>query len=71
MLRDEIARFKGQKGKPTIKPSHLAKEPRGSAKGRGEKKSRERRGGKKLKVDEIRTLKVKAPKGSRFLGYVN
>ena len=71
LLRDEIARLKGQKGKPTIKPSHLAKEPKGSAKGTGEKISHERRGGKKLKIDEIRTLKVKAPKGSRFLGYVN
>ena len=71
LLRDEVARLKGQKGKPTIKPSHLAKEPKGSAKGRGEKISRARRGGKKLKIDEIRMLKVKAPRGSRFLGYVN
>lgn len=71
LLRDEIARLKGQKGKPAIKPSHLAKEPRSSAKGKDGKISRERRSGKKLKIDEIRTLKVKAPTGSRFRGYVN
>ena len=71
LLRDEVARLKGQKGKPAIKPSHLAKEPRSSAKGKNGKISRERRGGKKLKIDEIRTLKVKAPKGSRFRGHVN
>jgi hypothetical protein len=70
LLRDEVARLKGQKGKPAIKPSHLAKERKRLAKDTGEKAARER-GGKKLKIDEIRTLKVKAPKGSRFLGYVN
>lgn len=71
LLRDEIARLKGQKGKPAIKPSHLAKEPKGSTKGNSGETSRERRGGKKLKIDETRTLKVSAPRGSRFLGYVN
>ncbi|MFH1116459.1 MAG: hypothetical protein V1792_21310 [Pseudomonadota bacterium] len=30
-LKDEIARLKGQKPKPKIKPSSLEKEPRGSS----------------------------------------
>ena len=37
----------------------------------GEKIFGERRGGKQLRIDEIRTLKAKAPRGSRFWGYVH
>ncbi len=67
-LRDEIARLKGQKPKPKIKPSKLES---------GEKKSRDkpRRRGKRsktrdLKIHETVVISPKEiPKGSRFKGY--
>jgi hypothetical protein len=71
-LRDEIARLKGQKPKPKIKPSTLEKEPRGMRK----KGAEEKRPGwdKRKKTAQLKTREemVKAenvPKGSRFKGY--
>ena len=68
-LRDEVARLKGQKGKPSIKPSQLNKKDRN-------KKKRERRKAREgnLKRQINRTEIVKAqnvPAGSRFKGYNN
>jgi hypothetical protein len=66
--RAEIARLKGLKGPPSIKPSGMeqASEPRprsGGAKRRG-------RGAKRVRVAiEDRVLTVAVPTGSRFKGY--
>lgn len=73
-LRDEIARLKGQKPKPQIKPSALEK----GAGGKKKRKKRKRPGSKKrskTKALEIHeTLQVQPahiPAGSRFKGYDN
>ena len=67
MLREEIARLKGLKGPPKLKPSGMEKatEP-----ARAERKAG-RRGGKidRLVIDEERVLKAAVPPGSRFKGY--
>ena len=67
-LRDEIARLKGLKGPPKIKPSGMdtATDAKpagrtGKRRGRGEKLSR-------LMIDEDRIVKVEVPDGSRFKG---
>jgi hypothetical protein len=67
--RAEIARLKGLKGPPSIKPSGMeqaseAKPPSGGSQRRG-------RGGKKLRhvAIEDRVLKAEVPAGSRFKGY--
>lgn len=73
LLRDEIARLKGLKGKPNIKPSKpsgmdKATEPRG---GKERERKRVRRGTKRLPARQERRV-VKAedvPPGSRFKGY--
>ena len=66
-LREEIARLKGLKGPPKLKPSGMEKatEP-----ARAERKAG-RRGGKidRLVIDEERVLKAAVPPGSRFKGY--
>jgi hypothetical protein len=72
-LRDEIARLKGQKPRPRIKPSKLEKKP-GS---KDQKESSGKRPGsaKREKTKEIQiheTVDVPAenvPKGSTFKGY--
>jgi hypothetical protein len=67
-LKDEIARFKGHKTKPKLKPSALgqgSKIPKGQGKRPGSSKRR-----KKLEIH--RTVKVppeNVPEGSRFKGY--
>jgi Transposase IS66 family len=68
-LRDEIARLKGLKGRPQIKPSGMEKatEPAG-------KRARRigRRGAKraKLTITETKVVKVEnVPEGARFKGY--
>ena len=65
-LREEIARLKGLKGPPKLKPSGMEKatEP-----ARAERKAG-RRGGKidRLVIDEERVLKAAVPPGSRFQG---
>jgi hypothetical protein len=65
VLRDEIARLKGQKPKPTIRPSRLdegeRKERGGGHKGKG---------GHERRVDRTVVLKAEqVPAGSRFKGY--
>ena len=68
-LREEVARLKGLKGRPRIKPSGLEKETDPEAKS-GRRKGR-RRGAKhaRLSIDEDRIVKTPAPAGSRFKGY--
>ena len=66
-LRQEIARLKGLKGPPTIKPSGMEKatdaaSAGGKRRGRGGKLSR-------LTIDEERIVKAEVPDGSRFKGY--
>ncbi len=73
--RAEIARLKGLKGPPSIKPSikpsgmEQASEPKPPA-GRGK---RRRRGSKRIArvVVEDRVLSIAVPAGSRFKGYEN
>jgi hypothetical protein len=73
--RDEIARLKGLKSKPKIKPSKL--EDESGNKGKGKEKDKGKRAGSarrsKRGVLEIHdTIKIKAenvPSGSRFKGY--
>jgi hypothetical protein len=66
-LRDEVARLKGQKGKPSIGPSRL--HPRKRRKRRG----RRRRGRVgPLRIDRTEAVKAKdVPEGSRFKGYAD
>ena len=67
-LREEIARLKGLKGRPKLKPSGMEKatEPSGATGG----KRKERRGAKRGAIDETRILKPDSlPDGARFKGY--
>ena len=71
-LRDEIARLKGQKPKPKIKPSTLEKEPRGMRKTGIEQKrpgSAKRKKTVELKTHEEIVEAENVPKGSRFKGF--
>ena len=66
-LREGIARLKGLKGPPKLKPSGMEK---ATGPARAERKAG-RRGGKidRLVIDEERVLKAAVPPGSRFKGY--
>ncbi len=75
-LRDEIARLKGEKPRPKIKPSGLEKGGgggEGKGKGKGRKKRRgssKRRKTRKLDIHETRVIQPEdVPAGSRFKGY--
>jgi hypothetical protein len=66
--RLEIARLKGLKGPPSIKPSGMEQATTPKRPGGGGK--RRRRGAKRVRTAiEDRVLKVEAPSGSRFKGY--
>jgi hypothetical protein len=69
-LRDEIARLKGEKAKPKIKPSTLEK-PAGGAKKkkRPKKRSKRKKTGKLTIHDTVRVAPQELPEGSRFRGY--
>jgi hypothetical protein len=68
-LREEIARLKGLKGRPKIKPSGMEKATEPAAKGQ---RKIGRRGAKRTKVTIDETKHIKAanvPEGARFKGY--
>lgn len=66
--REEIARLKGLKGRPAIKPSGMEKASEAKPPAAN---SRKRSVGKtaKLVIDEERVVTVAVPAGSRFKGY--
>src|SRR5664280_858921 len=67
-LREEIARLKGLKGRPVIKPSGMEKgsEPKPA----GKRPKRRGRGKVALRiVPAIEVLRVAPPPGSQFKGY--
>lgn len=68
-LREEVARLKGLKGRPRIKPSGMAEKAKASKEKKPTK--RRRRGAKRarLRIDEERVLSPAVPPGSRFKGY--
>lgn len=70
VLRGEIARLKGLKGRPDIKPSGMDKKAKARRKAQAGRKQA-RRGKKKprLPIDEKRIIAAKVPEGSRFKGY--
>jgi hypothetical protein len=68
--REEIARLKGLKGPPSIKPSGM-EQASGDAppKGAGRKRRRKGRGAAALRAHEDRIVTAEVPPGSRFKGY--
>ena len=70
-LREEIARLKGLKGRPAIKPSQPSGMEGATLRQPGPAKSKRRRGrGRPARVAfEDRVLKTAVPAGSRFKGY--
>jgi len=73
-LKDEIARLKGQKGKPAVKPSSLEKpksEDRKNKKRLGKRPgSAKRKKTEELEIHEVRTVRPDSvPEGSIFKGY--
>lgn len=70
-LRDEVARLKGQKPKPVIKPSALESERTGKKKGRSFRSCGKRHKTAKLEIHESvkRQPAEDVPQNSRFKGY--
>jgi hypothetical protein len=70
-LREEIARLKGLKGRPAIKPSQPSGMEEATSPKPSSAKGKRRRGrGRQTRVAvEDRVLKVPVPVGSRFKGY--
>lgn len=69
-LREEIARLKGLKGRPRLKPSGMDKKAAARRKAKaGRKQARRGRGAKRLAIDETRVIAVPHPPGARFKGY--
>ncbi|MCK5592255.1 MAG: transposase, partial [Candidatus Pacebacteria bacterium] len=71
-LRDEIARLKGQKGKPKIRPGKLGQDKR-LENDEDKNNNRNRRSKKKgLKIDDEKIIKAKnVPEGSEFKGHAD
>lgn len=67
-LKDEVARFKGLKGRPKLKPSGMEKAT-GGRKGKTGRRKPKRKGRRSPEVSEEHKLCVDAPSGSRFKGY--
>ena len=69
-LREEIARLKGLKGRPKLRPSGMDKATDPKPEGDKPKKKRRHRGAKRLAVTEEQKIPVEeVPSGSRFKGY--
>src|SRR6476646_3326285 len=69
-LREELARLKGRKGPPSIKPSGMEQASEDAPPKEGRRKRRRRgRGAANLSVHEDRVVKIAVPAGSRFKGY--
>ena len=64
-LREEIARLKGLKGPPNLRPSGM--ETASGPVRKGGKKGR--RGAKRLAIDAVQVIAAVVPPGSRFKGY--
>jgi Transposase IS66 family len=67
-LKEEIARLKGLKGRPKLKPSGMERATPGPASRAKTKRSRRSTIAKRV-VHEERVLAISAPPGSRFKGY--
>src|SRR5690606_18739696 len=69
-LREEIARLKGLKGRPQLKPSGMEAQA-ASRRQTPAPRSKPRRGRKnaRLRIDEEQILSLTAPPDSRFKGY--
>ncbi len=69
-LREEIARLKGLKGRPPLKPSGMDKKAAERRKAKaGRKQARRGRGAKRLAIDEVRVIEASHPPVARFKGY--
>jgi hypothetical protein len=67
-LSAEIARLKGVKGRPQVKPSGMA-QAIAAAPSRSKDAARNRRGKSKAVVSETQVVEVAVPEGSQFKGY--
>ena len=69
-LRDEVARLKGEKPKPKIRPSALEKPPRSGKEGGRPKERHKRHKTRELTIHEtVKLAPAEIPAGSRFKGY--
>lgn len=68
-LREAVARLKGLKGRPAIKPSQPSGMEQATSRQPGQAKGKRRRGRQARVAVEDRVLAVAVPAGSRFKGY--